>query len=300
MAKRNVDLTSKAWRDLVFEGKNQDFGAYKLRQKSENRHTLAVIFTLIGLVVVILGVIGWSKWSDYREQQRLLALQEERERMSQIEMAQDMEEVPEEEEEQEYKKEEEKIPEVVEEVLETVQQTQIAIVEPDKVINEVRTMDEVKEDKTTVGVATVEGTTDDADKAKAFKEQVVQVPEPPKEEPKPIEQPKPKVDEIFTAVEQPAQFPGGDAKMMQWLSKNIRYPDIAQQNGVQGRVIVKFVVEKDGKVSSPSIVKGVDKDLDREAMRVVQAMPKWQPGKNNGQPVRSYFTLPVTFKLQNQ
>lgn len=298
MAKTNVDLTSKAWRDIVFENKNKDFGAYQLRQKSERRHTLAVIFTLIGLVVIVLGVIVWAKVSNYMEEQRLARLAEERERMSQIELAQDMEEVPEEEDEQEYKQEEEQKPEVQEEVLETVQQTQIAIVEPDKVINEVRTVDETKADNTIVGVSTVEGTSDDADRAKAFKEQVIQVPEEPKKiEVK--EEPKPKVDEIFTAVEQQAQFPGGEGKMNQWLSKNIRYPEMAQQNGVQGRVIVKFVVEKDGKVSSPSIVKGVDKDLDREALRVVQAMPKWQPGKNNGQPVRSYFTLPINFKLQN-
>ena len=106
--------------------------------------------------------------------------------------------------------------------------------------------------------------------------------------------------EVFTAVERPAQFPGGDAKRTQWLSSHVRYPEMAQQNGVQGRVIVKFIVEKDGKISSPSIVKGVDEDLDREAMRVVMAMPKWQPATNNGKPVNSYFTMPVIFKLQNQ
>ena len=87
---------------------------------------------------------------------------------------------------------------------------------------------------------------------------------------------------------------------MKWLSNNIRYPEAAQQNGVQGRVIVRFVVEKDGSIGSPTIVKGVDKDLDQEALRVVRKMPKWQAGKNNGQPVRSYFNLPVTFRLQNQ
>ena len=102
------------------------------------------------------------------------------------------------------------------------------------------------------------------------------------------------------AVEQPAEFPGGAAAMMKWLSNNIRYPESAQQNGISGRVVVKFVVEKDGSIGNPTIVKGVDRDLDQEALRVVKRMPKWQPGKNNGQPVRSYFNLPVTFRLQNQ
>lgn len=282
-----ANLTSKEWRDLIFNEKNKEFGAYQLRKNSEKRHTLAVIFTLIGLVVVILGVIGYSKLSDHLAQQRELELLEERERMQAIEMAQQEEEVP--EEEQEEQKFEQEIPEVPEEVLATVQVTQIAIVDADKVKNEVMDMDTQKEDNTARGVVTQEGS-DDADKFQAVKEQV-QVVEEPKETPKP--------DQIFTAVEQPAEFPGGQAALMKWLSTNIRYPESAQQNGVSGRVIVKFVVEKDGSINSASIVKGVDKDLDNEALRVVKRMPKWQPGKNNGQAVRSYFTLPVTFKLQN-
>ena len=282
-----ANLTSKEWRDLIFNEKNKEFGAYQLRKNSEKRHTLAVIFTLIGLVVVILGVIGYSKLSDHLAQQRELELLEERERMQAIEMAQQEEEVP--EEEQEEQKFEQEIPEVPEEVLATVQVTQIAIVDADKVKNEVMDMDTQKEDNTARGVVTQEGS-DDADKFQAVKEQV-QVVEEPKETPKP--------DQIFTDVEQPAEFPGGQAALMKWLSTNIRYPESAQQNGVSGRVIVKFVVEKDGSINSASIVKGVDKDLDNEALRVVKRMPKWQPGKNNGQAVRSYFTLPVTFKLQN-
>ena len=106
--------------------------------------------------------------------------------------------------------------------------------------------------------------------------------------------------EIFSTVDQPAEFPGGQAKLMTWLSTQIRYPESAQQNGVQGKVIVKFVIEKDGSISGVSILKGIDKDLDAEAIRVVKMMPKWKPGKNNGEPVRSYFTFPVTFKLSNQ
>ena len=102
------------------------------------------------------------------------------------------------------------------------------------------------------------------------------------------------------AVEQQAEFPGGQAALMKWLSNNIRYPEAAQQNDIQGRVVVKFVVEKDGSVGHAEIARGVDKDLDREALRVVNKMPKWQPGKNNGVAVRSYFNLPVTFRLQNQ
>ena len=151
-------------------------------------------------------------------------------------------------------------------------------------------MEEQKEDNTARGVVNQEGS-DDVDKFEAVKEQVI-VKEPEPE--------KPKEEEIFVAVEQPAEFPGGQAALMKWLSNNIRYPEAAQQNDIQGRVVVKFVVEKDGSVGHAEIARGVDKDLDREALRVVNKMPKWQPGKNNGVAVRSYFNLPVTFKLQTQ
>lgn len=286
----SIDLTSKAWRDLVFEGKNQEFGAYELRKSSPRRHLVAVIYALIGLAVVILLVIGYSYYSDYKAEQDRLALIEEREKMQALEVETAQEEEAEEEEPEQQKMEME-IPEVPEEVLATVQVTQIAIVDADKVKNEVIDMEAQKEDNTARGVVNQEGS-DDADKFKAVQEQVI------------VKEPEPEVkhepEKIFVAVEQPAEFPGGPAAMMKWLSNNIRYPESAQQNGISGRVVVKFVVEKDGSIGTPTIVKGVDRDLDQEALRVVKRMPKWQPGKNNGQPVRSYFNLPVTFRLQNQ
>lgn len=291
MAKRNVDLTSQEWRDLVFADKNKDFGAYQLRKNSDKRHNLAALFTLIGLVIVGFLIFGWSKYSDYRAEQEMLALQEQREKMAAAALVETEEEAPEEEEVEEQKFEQPEI-EVPEEVLATVQVTQIAIVDADKVKNEVIDMDTQKEDNTARGVVNQEGS-DDADKFKAVQEAVV-VKEP---EPEVV---KPKEDEIFVAVQQQAEFPGGQQALMKWLNSNIRYPEAAQQNDIQGRVIVRFVVEKDGSVSQATIAKGVDKDLDREALRVVKKMPKWQPGKNNGVAVRSYFTLPVTFRLQNQ
>lgn len=289
MANRNVDLTSKEWRDLVFADKNQEFGAYQLRKDSDKRHNLAALYTLIGLIVVFFLIIAYSKYSDYKAEQEAIALQEQREKMAAAELLA-QEEEPEPEPEPEEQKFEQPEIEVPEEVLATVQVTQIAIVDADKVKNEVMDMETQKEDNTARGVVNQEGS-DDADKFKAVQEQVV-VKEPEPE--------KPKEEEIFVAVEQRAEFPGGLPALMKWLSNNIRYPEAAQQNDIQGRVIVKFVVEKDGSIGAADIVKGVDKDLDREAIRVVKKMPKWQPGKNNGVAVRSYFTLPVVFKLAQQ
>lgn len=290
MANRNVDLTSQDWRNLVFADKNKEFGAYQLRKESDKRHNLAAIFTLIGLVVIFILIIALSRWSDYRAEQQAIALQEQREKMMAAQLAEQNDE-PEPEPEIEEQKFEQPEIEVPEEVLATVQVTQIAIVDADKVKNEVMDMDAQKEDNTARGVVTQEGS-DDADKFKAVQEQViVKEPEP---------EVKPKEEEIFVAVEQQAEFPGGNAAMMKWLSNNVRYPESAQQNDIQGRVIVKFVVEKDGSIGHAEILKGVDRDLDREAIRVVKKMPRWQPGKNNGVAVRSYFNLPVVFRLQNQ
>lgn len=103
---------------------------------------------------------------------------------------------------------------------------------------------------------------------------------------------------IFTAVEKTAEFPGGQAGLMKFIASNLRYPESAQQNNTQGRVVVKFIVEKDGSISNPEISRSVDNELDREALRIVNKMPNWIPAQSNGVPVRSYFNLPINFKLQ--
>ncbi|MFA7492806.1 MAG: energy transducer TonB [Proteiniphilum sp.] len=115
--------------------------------------------------------------------------------------------------------------------------------------------------------------------------------------------PKPKqeevTEEIFVVVEEQPEFPGGQAAMMKFLSDNIKYPVIAQENGIQGRVICNFVVERDGSITDVQVVRGQDPSLDREAIRVIQQMPRWKPGKQRGSAVRVRFTLPVVFRLQN-
>ncbi|MCH5175125.1 MAG: energy transducer TonB [Prevotellaceae bacterium] len=104
--------------------------------------------------------------------------------------------------------------------------------------------------------------------------------------------------EIFEVVEQNPQFPGGDQALMAWLTKNLKYPSVAQENGIQGRVMVSFVVNKDGSIVDPKIIRSVDPSLDKEAIRVVSAMPKWTPGRQRGKTVRVKYSLPVTFRLQ--
>lgn len=105
-------------------------------------------------------------------------------------------------------------------------------------------------------------------------------------------------DEIFDVVEENPEFPGGADELQKYLGSSIKYPDIAAENGIQGRVIVQFVVEKDGSTTAITIARGVDPSLDKEAVRVVKEMPRWKPGKQRGKPVRTKFTLPVVFRLQ--
>lgn len=103
--------------------------------------------------------------------------------------------------------------------------------------------------------------------------------------------------DVFVAVETQAEFPGGMKALMEWLSNHVEYPKEAEKAGIQGRVIIKFIIEADGAVTHPEILKGVSPELDKEAMRLVRAMPKWIPGKNNGKDVASYFTIPIAFWL---
>lgn len=128
--------------------------------------------------------------------------------------------------------------------------------------------------------------------AEADEEEVIEVTE--------IEQDEEIIDEqeIFTIVEEGAEFPGGQAALLKYLSKHIRYPQIAIDNGVQGRVYLRFVVEKDGSIGDVQLTRGVDKSLDKEAIRVVKTLPKFKPGKQRGRAVRQWFQVPVTFRLE--
>jgi protein TonB len=183
----------------------------------------------------------------------------------------------------------EKIEEVVENVRKSIKFTAPVIKKDDEVDpkDEMRTQDEIMKSKVAISVFDVINGSEEGDVLKAKQVLVTEVVKPREEETK-----------IFTVVEQMPSFPGGEAALMQYLSKNIKYPPFAEENSIQGRVICTFVVERDGSVTDIHIAKGVDPSLDKEAIRVVSGMPKWIPGRQNGQSVRVKYTLPVTFRLQ--
>ncbi len=95
------------------------------------------------------------------------------------------------------------------------------------------------------------------------------------------------------------EYPGGMSELMAYINKNIRYPKEAQARGVQGRVVVQFVVNKDGSICNERVVRSVDSQLDAEAIRIIRSMPNWKPGKQRGEPVRVNFTIPITYRLAN-
>ena len=103
--------------------------------------------------------------------------------------------------------------------------------------------------------------------------------------------------QVFFIVENMPEFPGGDLELRKYIAQNIQYPEIAKENGIQGRVFVQFVVNQKGEIEKVTVARGVDPSLDKEAIRVIQNLPKWKPGSQRGKPVKVSFTVPINFQL---
>lgn len=285
---KDVDLTSKEWCDIVFEGKNKEFGAYEMREGSIKRHTRAVVIVLAGLVVILVLLIlsltgvfsrGEEEGPDASIEQEMATFQAE--------------EIIEEEQEEEQFQLPEEPEEIIqpEEVANEQRVTELMIVEDENFDKEKEVKDktEVMENEAQAGAMDITEGTNDLNKQIVRNEVIAEEPKAPEPE------------KVYTMamVEQKPEFPGGDNAMYKWLGDHITYPAQASEEGVQGRVVVQFDISKTGAIENVKVVRGRHPALDKEAMRLVKAMPKWQPGRNNGQPVKVTYTLPVTFKLQN-
>ncbi|MBR6190914.1 MAG: energy transducer TonB [Prevotella sp.] len=275
-----IDLISGAWTDLVFENRNHEYGAYALRKGTGKRNLIAIIAVIllaiacqIGLTLKNIADEAAAKRQAMQEAVELSALEQKKE--AKVERKEVVKQ--------------ENVEKVVEKVKSSIKFTAPVI----KKDNEVRPEDEMKSQeeilstKTAIGSFDVKGNDESGEVLKA-KEVIATEPVKPKEE----------ENKVFDVVEQMPSFPGGQAALMNYLNNNIKYPVIAEENGIQGRVVVQFVVGKDGHISDVKVAKSVDPSLDKEAVRVVKAMPKWIPGKQNGQAVTVRYTLPVTFRLQ--
>lgn len=273
MAKYDLNLSSQEWCDIVFEGRNKAYGAYELRCDSPRRHNIAV------LVVVAIAALAFTLPSLIES---MVPEREAEEVMTEVTTLSNLKEA-------EVKKNEELKP--LTEVppppplKSSIKFTAPVIKEDDEVTeeDEIKSQDELIETKVAISIADVDGNDEENGQDIAdFKEAV----QPVKED-----------NTVYDVVEQKPMFPGGDAALLAYIRDNMQYPSIAQENGIQGRVIVRFVVSKDGSVQGVKILRGVDTSLDKEAVRVVQSLPRFIPGKQNGNAVNVYYTLPVSFKL---
>lgn len=268
-----LDLASSEWCQLIFEGKNQAYGAYRMRANSTKRHNVAM------LIVVVVAAVGFSIPTLLK-----LATPEQKEVMTEVTTLSKLEEP-------EIKQEEMRRVEPVAPpppALKSSIKFTAPVIKKDEEVhedNEIKSQEDLNATKVSISIADVKGNDEANGKDIADLKQVVT-------------QAAPEPEKVFDMVEQMPTFPGGQTELMAYLGKNIKYPTIAQENGTQGRVIIQFVVERDGSISDVHVARGVDPYLDKEAVRVVKSMPKWLPGKQNGKAVRVKFTVPVMFRLQ--
>ena len=279
-----IDLYDPKWAEMVFAGKNKEYGAYQLRKGTSGRNIKALLI----LVIAAALVGGFLAWKVIEQKQA----EEQQAYMEAMKLA----------ELQQQAKKEEKKKEPVKPKIEPKKEIPVAretqkftapVIKKDELVkeeNQVKQMDKLDE-KVAVGTENKEGTKDRLAEAVRSDIAVAAPPPPPA--------PKPEVsNKVFDVVEEMPHFPGGAAALQAFLSSNTKYPVVAQENGVQGRVIVSFVVERDGSITDVRVVRSVDPSLDREASRVVRSMPRWSPGKQNGSAVRVKYTVPVVFRLQ--
>lgn len=269
------ELTTKAWCDLIFEEKNKEYGAYKLRSGLAHRNLVALIITIIIAAMVVLLPLLMS----------LMPEPEVKDEEIQVTELATLEEAEVKDESLVKKVDLAPPPPPLRSSIKFVP----PIITKDNEVSdadEMKSQEELSSSKVSISIADVKGNDDvhGADIADV-KQVVVQAPKKAEEE------------KIYDYVEEAPKFKGGDPAMYKWLNDNLRYPTISQEQGVQGKVFVRFVVDKSGKITNVRVVRSLDSYTDKEAVRVVSGMPAWNPGKMNGAAVKAYFVLPVTFRL---
>lgn len=271
---KDIHINSIEWCDLVFAGKNKDYGAYELRKQSSRRHLIAYI-VIIGCIVLAMVLPAFIRFlTPVKAEEKMVTVTE----LSNLKM-----ELPE-------VKEENKIVAVnvpPPPTLKTTIKFTAPVIKKDEEVNEsdeMKTQEEVNQAKGAISVADVKGNDEEngQDIADLEDHKLIVASD----------------DEVFQVVEQAPEYPGGMAALMKWIGKEIRYPSIAQEMNIEGKVIVQFVIGRDGSVRDVQVIRSVDPSLDQEAVRVVKAMKKWIPGRQRGEAVSVRFTLPISFKLQ--
>ncbi len=268
-----VNIFSDEWCDLIFEGRNQDYGAFVMRKLSSRRHRFAMLATLIFFLLaftlpgLIKSIIPETKERNV-EVTNLANIDLEKNKKKDIEQPKI-------------------IPEEVQKIKSTIRFTPPVIKDDQDVKDEeiMKTQVEVTDSKLTISSADVKGNSQDPD--------AVDLSDLQQEQTKVVEE----VEKPFQVVEQMPEYPGGEINMRKFLNDNIRYPQMARESGISGTVFVTFVVSKTGQISDVRVVRGIGGGCDEEAVRVVKAMPTWIAGKQSGKAVPVQFNLPIKFSL---
>ncbi len=289
-----INLTAKDWCELVFEGRNKNYGAYRMRANHGRRQLRAVILLVAALASIILFILAKNAVQAAIERSNL-GDNEQVTEMSDLKT-------------EEPKKEEKKIekPKEIEQpkaqevqVRNTIQMVVPKIVDDDQVDHskEMKSQKELKDSKAAIGIQNVFTGSDQGKFTEDL--QQGQVASNRNTPPVAIEQKVEKqVVQDNNVVDVPASFPGGDAALRQFIAKNTVYPEIAIEQGLQGTVVLRFKVDVDGSVSTVSVKKSLSRECDKAAMDVFRKLPKFTPAKTNGHPVPVWFTMPVKFAIQ--
>lgn len=269
----NSNIFSEEWTDLVFQDRNKSYGGYLLRKLSSRRHAISLV---IAIVIFVLGV---SSPSIIRS-----ITPERKEKEVSVRTLTDIK----------LDKPKEAVDEIVKALpppppLKNVIKFTAPVIKADDEVadeEEPKMQEEVIDSKAAIGNIDYDKGTDDP---------TAEMPDVmPNEDQQIVEEKM----EPFLVVEQMPDFPGGESELYKFLEQNIKYPPMARESGVTGRVFIKFVVNKDGKISDIALLRGIGAGCDEEAIRVVKKMPAWKPGKQNGMPVPVWFTLPINFILK--
>ena len=275
---KDFDLQSPQWLEILFEGKNKRYGAYQLRDDSSNRH----IKSLIVVIVLGLAAIFLPDIIENMILSKKTVAQDEAFAQTEFNTTQ-------EQKKPEQQQEEMVIPQETRELAKSIMVTEAKIVDSEEIReqNLAQANDVLKDIDAVIATKTVEnGVTDGSGFNPDDYKQVV-------------ETTTPETEKVYTWVQVKPSFPGGEEARLKWLKENLEYPQQAVADEIQGLVQVGFVVEKDGSITDVKVVQSAHSTLDREAIRLVKAMPKWIPGKQNGNTVRAYFTQPIRFVLRN-
>ena len=284
-----IDLASKQWCDLVFEGRNKEYGTYRNRANKGKFQLRAIIIVLIAIIAVAAIVLAKNTIEDALQSKKDMASEEVTE-LQELKKDEPKKEEPKKKEpELEYEKPVEKV-----NVKSSIQFTVPKIVEDDKVDHskELKTQDEVTKNK--FAIAAQDYTNPNGDNSGINIDDLKEnqraggTTVPPKE---------PEVVDN-AIVEVPATYPGGEAALLQFVSKNLVYPAIAQEQELQGTVVLRFKVDVDGSVSAVKAEKSLSKECDQAAAAVVRKLHRFVPAKQQGHPVPVWFRLPIRFRIQ--